>query len=211
MDPPGQPEVCLHAWTKQAGSHPSFPWAKPVVEPQTFCCQLCLLPCISLGSKASSNCNKISLYSQAGWWEWDSSSSLPSGYPHHRREIQVIPVWQPAPSTTQSPPAQLVVTHSYRRSTKEEWDVSGPPWWNMAGFRQRHKQVCTAFNTRTPLGEFLHIKSSIKSDINLYCTDLKNKSGLSPCRQREFSSTAHLALSLKFFQSSDKLLKVIHS
>ena len=93
---------------------------------------------------------------------------------------------------------------------RDEINVSGPPWWNMSCFRQSNKHVHTAFHTRVLLREFLHIKSSLTCDINLYCTGLKNKSGLSPCRQRGFSSTAHLACSLKFFQSSDKLLKVVH-
>lgn len=68
----------------------------------------------------------------------------------------------------------------------------------------------TAFHTRVLLGEFLRTKSSITHDINLYCSSLKNKSGLSPSRQGGFLSTAHLAGSLKFFQSSDKLRKVAH-
>lgn len=90
---------------------------------------------------------------------------------------------------------------------RDEINASGPPGGNMPGFRQSNKQVHTAFHTRVLLGEFPHTKSSITWDINLYCSSLKNKSGLSPCRQGGFSSTARLAGSLKFFQSSSKVQK----
>lgn len=91
------------------------------------------------------------------------------------------------------------------QAKRGEINVSGQHCWNMSGL-DSDKQVHTAFHTKVLLGEFLCITSPTTCDIDLCCTGLKNKNGLCPCRQKGFSSTVHLVLSLKFFKSSDKLL-----
>lgn len=76
--------------------------------------------------------------------------------------------------------------------------------------------VCVVFNRATSSrsfshggihGESVYIKSSVTCDSNLHWPE---KQEWIFSVQTEFSSIAHLALSLKFFRSSDKLLKVIH-